>query len=808
MPAIFRQALIEYVRFLPFADPTYAEGLRLALPELYIERAPIPRGEDPSGRSTPHLSEKPSFSDLIREPGARIVLAGEPGAGKTTCLYRLALDCASNGAETDLKPVLVGPHPLPLLFHPRSSDATDELTEPLFLAGHPDLPFTFPPQIKDLLRDDPSDTLATLKYKLQSGGCLILIDGDTIVGDRSAASWRSAIERLVVHYSANRYIVTCRTHMLDALLPLAGFVTYSLQPLGDQEVDAFIARWYPAVTQHQRLAPNVLARRIAFLQGRLRGNEYVRRLAENPLALASYVLVCAEAGAQLPPRSIILRRLLECLLSRHRSDSGHMSVSGADAAVFSAKEQQIDLLATMAMALQAAPASSAGQDATLLRTQVESLLGDALETYGVERGRAVEMVIPHLLVSWQRHGLLAESGEPPAYRMFWRQLREYLAARALTAQPAFATYAYTLRDEPHWRPLLSLATHELVYDNAPISALALPRLLLNVATGAGAVRDILLTAECLLEIGGRAEVGSALHDEVCVRLLSALSSPDVQLADRIQAGLRLGQLGDPRFAQLLPPVAHVAAGPYLFGSREGYEDEGPQQQVDVPAFAIGLYPVTNHEFARFLANVPDHPLPHYWHDGRFDNPSQPVVGVTWEDANAYCRWLTTELHKAGQLPPELVVRLPLEVEWEKAAAWDPQRRVKRRYPWGDEWSSARANTADDRGAWLTVPAGCYPDGVSSYGVHDMIGNVWEWMANEYASYLGAHALFHEEGSYTLRGPSCASLPTHARCTYRSRLPASYWRYHLGFRIVIARPLHALAKDQPAQRQSARAKHRK
>ncbi|HJZ50337.1 MAG TPA: SUMF1/EgtB/PvdO family nonheme iron enzyme, partial [Roseiflexaceae bacterium] len=72
-----------------------------------------------------------------------------------------------------------------------------------------------------------------------------------------------------------------------------------------------------------------------------------------------------------------------------------------------------------------------------------------------------------------------------------------------------------------------------------------------------------------------------------------------------------------------------------------------------------------------------------------------------------------------------------------------------------------------------------------------IGNVWEWMASQYRSYPGAAVRFHEPASYVLRGSSCISLPKQARCTYRSRLPADYWRYHLGFRIVIARPPNEL-----------------
>ncbi len=70
----------------------------------------------------------------------------------------------------------------------------------------------------------------------------------------------------------------------------------------------------------------------------------------------------------------------------------------------------------------------------------------------------------------------------------------------------------------------------------------------------------------------------------------------------------------------------------------------------------------------------------------------------------------------------LIVRLPLEVEWEKAACWDQRREVKLRYPWGDEWSSAQANTADGRGDWMLAPVGCYPGGASPYGLHDCTGN--------------------------------------------------------------------------------------
>jgi gamma-glutamyl hercynylcysteine S-oxide synthase len=805
MPATYRQALIEQVCFLPFAGLPAAGAGRLSTEELYIPRAPIPHDAESQPQPSSDISEQPSLAELVHTPGARILLTGEPGAGKTTALYHLALDYASSELAANDGQHEATESPLPLLLHARQSGTAHDWTALLALPERLALPFALPPAIEDALKQHPPDELATLKHALHSNGGLILIDGDAIVDAPGGAALRTAIEHLVALHPKHRFVVTCRTQLLDMLLPLDGFDTYSLPPLADQEVETCIARWYPALSQQRSpLAPNALAERIAILQGWLRGDAYLRNLVGNPLALMVCTSICAQGAPQPPDRAIILRHMLECLLSRHHYDSDETSV---DVAQFMTLDQQLALLQTLAMAFQAVLGSSAGQVAALPHTHVESLLADLLESQGVERWRAVERIIPRLLATWQRQSLLVQSS-PLSYQLPWESLREYLAARALAMRPASRASIQALRDEPHWRAVLPLATHMLASDNAPIVALAFPRLLLSSATSLQPVRDLLLAAECLLEVDERAEVGSTLHDQVREHLLRALSNHAVPLADRIEAGLLLGRLGDPRFAALSPPVTPVAAGAYIFGSPEGYGDEGPQQSVDVPAFAIGTYPVTYQEYARFLASATDYPQPHYWYDRRFDNPSQPVVGVTWEDANAYCRWLTTQLREAHLLSPDLVVRLPLEIEWEKAAAWNSRRRVKRRYPWGDEWSNRRANTAADRGAWLTVPVGCYPDGVSAYGVHDMIGNVWEWMAVEYASYPGAQVPFHEEGNYTLRGSSCASLPTNARCTYRSRLPANYWRYHLGFRIVLARPLPSPSELQLAQRQPLRGKHKK
>ena len=122
--------------------------------------------------------------------------------------------------------------------------------------------------------------------------------------------------------------------------------------------------------------------------------------------------------------------------------------------------------------------------------------------------------------------------------------------------------------------------------------------------------------------------------------------------------------------------------------------------------------MTNGQYARFLQET-NHPKPTYWEDPAFNQPSQPVVGVSWEDAISYARW-------AGK-------RLPSEAEWEKAA-----RGVDGRiYPWGNTWGADCCNsTGAQDGFEGTAPVGSFPSGASPYGAMDMAGNVWEWVADE------------------------------------------------------------------------------
>ncbi|HEY4001346.1 MAG TPA: SUMF1/EgtB/PvdO family nonheme iron enzyme [Candidatus Xenobia bacterium] len=175
---------------------------------------------------------------------------------------------------------------------------------------------------------------------------------------------------------------------------------------------------------------------------------------------------------------------------------------------------------------------------------------------------------------------------------------------------------------------------------------------------------------------------------------------------------------------------HVGAGM----DKDWYDREVPAHTVQTGAYYIGKYAVTNAQYRRFVSATgyqtvgvsPTFPgAPPQWEAYAEQwGETAPVVEVSWEDAKAYCHW-------AG-------VRLPTEVEWEKAARGTDGRR----YPWGNEWDPSRchcqlARTGGGRAPDGAAPVGSYPSGASPYGCLDMEGNVMQWTDSWYQAYPGS-----------------------------------------------------------------------
>jgi formylglycine-generating enzyme required for sulfatase activity len=123
--------------------------------------------------------------------------------------------------------------------------------------------------------------------------------------------------------------------------------------------------------------------------------------------------------------------------------------------------------------------------------------------------------------------------------------------------------------------------------------------------------------------------------------------------------------------------------------------------------------------------------PYFWDNPDWTADNQPVVGVSWYEAAAFCRWLTARGRAEDWLGKGLEIRLPSEAEWEVAAMWDAQAQQMR--PWqppeGELWQNVK-----EAGIGRTSPVGLFPQGASPCGALDMAGNVWEWCASGYEAY--------------------------------------------------------------------------
>lgn len=203
-------------------------------------------------------------------------------------------------------------------------------------------------------------------------------------------------------------------------------------------------------------------------------------------------------------------------------------------------------------------------------------------------------------------------------------------------------------------------------------------------------------------------------------------------------------------------MAVILAGEFMMGNDDGEANEKPAHKVYLDSFHIDKYEVTNNQYGKFMAAA-GYGAPGYWNHKKFNAPKQPVVGVSWHQADAYCMW-------AGK-------RLPTEAEWEKAARGTDGRK----YPWGNEEpDKSRANYLQT-GPRQTTPLGSYPSGASPYGIHDMAGNVWEWVADSYDEgfYKNSPAKNPKPSSSTsgyhvLRGGSWYSPPKALRASGRYR----------------------------------------
>jgi ergothioneine biosynthesis protein EgtB len=258
-----------------------------------------------------------------------------------------------------------------------------------------------------------------------------------------------------------------------------------------------------------------------------------------------------------------------------------------------------------------------------------------------------------------------------------------------------------------------------------------------------------------------------------------------------QLGYSSGQdAGEPQ-AGTAPQRGCRAGDPAMPALQFAFDNEKPAHKVFLQDFLIDRAPVSNGDYLEFInargyrdfrwwhsagwekVNQEQWRAPLYWEqrDDEWmirdfaglhrvsDKLNEPVSHISFLEASAYAKW-------AGQ-------RLPTEAEWEKAACFLPQSNSKQAFPWGDEGPDEKRGNLFENGLWGVAPIGAFPEGQSTYGCQQMIGDVWEWTTSDYTPYPGFKSEFDEYndkwfvGQKVLRGGSFATPRVHIRSTYRN-----------------------------------------
>ena len=205
-----------------------------------------------------------------------------------------------------------------------------------------------------------------------------------------------------------------------------------------------------------------------------------------------------------------------------------------------------------------------------------------------------------------------------------------------------------------------------------------------------------------------------------------------------------------------PELVSLDGGVLLMGSERGRPDEQPVHRVEIAPFRVAVAPVTNARFEPFLAT--GHEPPRFWDDERFNAPDQPVVGVSWFDAVAYCEWLAAETG--------VPYRLPAEAEREYASLGGLEGVD---WPWsGERW---QGHPIADRIAANDRPHPSAPECANGYGLRCMAENVHEWCLDWY------HAAAYPDPTAGEREP-----PERARKVSRG----GSWRHSVKFTRLTAR----------------------
>lgn len=670
-----------------------------------------------------------------------------------------------------------------------------------------------------------------LEHALKEGRAIVLFDGLDEISDATARiRTRTAIADFMEQYPKTRCVVTCRVLAYeDESLHFENIPSFRIAPLDDPKIESFISAWFREMEQ-LGMRNDEAQERAARLRLDLKRAD-LKPLSSNPLLLTAMMIVSTRKERLLDTRPLVYRETVNLLLWQWDARKGKLSTDGEqrnpvlNKLIHKAGWTAIDLERILAQLAFEAQERTKQRDEQLVADIPELTL---IKRLGDRRGsRHLDWANEVVNQLKQRTGLLVERA-PGVLSFPHRTFQEYMAGRYLSTSVNFAKNSCRLlKDSSYWLEAVLLGIGDAVH---VVGELDSPLFLLNrlcpdlPGRDEQAWRNVWFAGEALAEIG----VTNALADEygalivgrVKQNLVALLEGGRLNSYERAKAATALGRIGDPRFRAdfwFLPTdqmlgFVEISEEPFTMGSDKSgdpaaYDPETPRHTVELERFYISKWPVTVAQFKAFVEDndnggfVPADP------ECLRGVLNHPVTRIKWDEALAYCQWLTKKLRTSDDTPEPLLnclrssqpwrVTLPSEAEWEKAAR-GPGASV---FPWGNEAAPDKANYAAT-GIQRLSAVGCFPAGRSAWGIEDLCGNVWEWTRSLWGKdqesphfvypYVADYAGNNRENLQAspdvlrvVRGGAFCLEPRHIRSSFRFWLGRFRKGRDVGFRVVLS-----------------------